>query len=65
MIRQFLFALLALLFVAGHALAADAPPFKYLDAKAYYVLPETHNNQSGYFSLCEGLDGSLYIGTAR
>src|SRR5687767_7369942 len=45
--------------------ADNQPPFKYLDAKAYYVLPETHNNQSGYFSLCEGHDGRLYIGTTR
>lgn len=45
------------------ALAPEPP--NYLPAKAYYVLPETHNNQSGYFSLCEGLDGSVYIGTAK
>ena len=45
------------------AVAPEQP--KYLPAKAYYVLPETHNNQSGYFSLCEGLDGNIYIGTAR
>ncbi len=38
---------------------------KYLPAKAHYILPETHNNQSGYFSLCEGLDGSVYVGTTR
>ncbi len=44
--------------------AAPKPP-NYLPAKAYYVLPESHNNQSGYFSLCEGLDGNMYIGTAR
>src|SRR4051794_25752072 len=57
---------------AAHPATADnAPPaptvapFKYLDATAYYVLPGTHNNQSGYFSLCEGLDGKMYIGTAR
>jgi hypothetical protein len=47
--------------------AAPVPPspIKYLDATAYYILPETHNNQSGYFSLCEGLDGKMYVGTAR
>jgi hypothetical protein len=40
-------------------------PFPYVYAKAYPVLPETHNNQSGYFSLCEGLDGRVYVGTAK
>ncbi|HEX8911219.1 MAG TPA: hypothetical protein VF796_02585, partial [Humisphaera sp.] len=45
--------------------APATPPFKYLDATAFHVLPGTHNNQSGYFSLCEGLDGNLFIGTAR
>jgi hypothetical protein len=64
MIAKFTLTLFTL-FIVAPCLAADSPPFKYLDAKAYYVLPETHNNQSGYFSLCEGLDGKLYIGTAR
>ncbi|MCM8817399.1 MAG: hypothetical protein NC913_07830 [Candidatus Omnitrophica bacterium] len=40
-------------------------PLKYIFAKAYHVLPGTHNNESGYFSLCEGLDGKIYIGTAK
>jgi hypothetical protein len=51
---------------------ADAPaprparlPFPYVYGKAYAILPETHNNQSGYFSLCEGLDGQVYVGTAK
>jgi hypothetical protein len=51
---------------AAGAPAAERPAgLRYVKAKAYYVLPETHNNQSGYFSLCEGLDGSIYIGTAK
>lgn len=55
---------LAFLVTAG---AAAAPPGKppYVRATAYHVLPRTHNNQSGYFSLCEGLDGSIYVGTAK
>lgn len=65
MTRSSFIAVLSLLLLPAGSLAADAPPFKYVDAKAYYVLPETHNNQSGYFSLCEGFDGDLYIGTAR
>lgn len=43
----------------------DKLPYPYVYGKAYHVLPETHNNQSGYFSLCEGLDGQLYVGTAK
>ena len=41
------------------------PPFRYIDATAYHVLPQTHNSESGYFSLCEGLDGRVYVGTAK
>ena len=37
---------------------------KYLEAKAYYVPPETNIEESGYFSLCEGKNGKIYIGTA-
>lgn len=43
----------------------EKPPFPYVWAKAYHVLPETHNNESGYFSLVEGLNGRIYIGTAK
>jgi len=39
------------------------PPFPYLPATAYHVLPGTHNNESGYFSLSESQDGKLHIGT--
>src|SRR2546430_462810 len=42
-----------------------AKPPTYVQATAYHVLPGTHNNESGYFSLCEGLDGNIYIGTAK
>lgn len=43
------------------------PPatLKYLPAKAYHILPETQNQESGYSSLCEGLDGKMYVGTAK
>ena len=63
---------LVLLLPAVPSVADDAAgpkvtklPYPYVRAKAYHVLPETHNNQSGYFSLCEGLDGQVYIGTAK
>lgn len=64
--------LLVLLACCGRALAdaAAAPatnvaPFNCLYAVAAHVLPGTHNNESGYFSLVEGRDGKLYIGTAK
>ncbi|HVF10136.1 MAG TPA: hypothetical protein VNA16_05000 [Abditibacteriaceae bacterium] len=64
------YAALALLSLAPLAVRADeaAPakaPFNYLWGKAYHIMPGTHNNESGYFSLVEGLDGKLYIGTAK
>ncbi|HPD16935.1 MAG TPA: hypothetical protein PLE19_18460 [Planctomycetota bacterium] len=46
-------------------LAAGATPPKLLWGKAYHVLPETHSDESGYFSLCEGKNGRIYIGTAK
>lgn len=51
--------------------AADQPPtakppdsLKYLWAKAFHIPPETTTEESGYFSLCEGKNGRIYIGTA-
>jgi len=41
------------------------PPFPYVWATAAPILPGTHNNQSGYFSLSEGLDGAIHVGTAK
>lgn len=43
--------------------AAKAPP--YVWAKAFYILPETTSEESGYFSLCEGRNGKIYVGTAK
>lgn len=37
---------------------------KYLPAKAYYIPPETTTEESGYFALCEGKNGKIYIGSA-
>src|SRR5687767_12635455 len=41
-----------------------APP-RYVSATAFHILPETTSEESGYFSLCEGLDGNVYVGTAK
>ncbi len=56
----------AWMLMAALAAAQDAkPPFSYAWAEAWEVLPETHNNGSGYFSLIEGKDGKIYVGTAK
>src|SRR6059058_2728238 len=39
-------------------------PFPYVQAKAFHIPPETTTEESGYFSLCEGRNGKIYIGTA-
>src|SRR5262245_31990302 len=46
--------------------AAKQPPasLKYLGAKAYHIPPETTTEESGYFSLCEGKNGRIYVGSA-
>jgi hypothetical protein len=33
-------------------------------AKAYHIPPETTTEESGYFSLCEGENGRIYVGCA-
>src|SRR5262245_30655141 len=46
--------------------AAKQPPasLKYLGAKAYHIPPETTTEESGYFSLSEGKNGRIYVGSA-
>jgi hypothetical protein len=44
--------------------AAAKAPFPYVQARAYHIPPETTTEESGYFSLCEGRNGKIYIGTA-
>jgi hypothetical protein len=59
--------LLSLVVLVGrtHGGESAEAPFEYMEGKAYHVLPRTHNNESGYFSLCEGADGRIYVGTAK
>src|SRR5882672_8294442 len=48
-------------------LAAQQPakaPFTYVQAKAFHIPPETTTEESGYFSLCEGRNGKIYVGSA-
>src|SRR6516164_4926727 len=46
--------------------AARKPPasLRYLQARAYHIPPETTTEESGYFSLCEGKNGRIYVGCA-
>ncbi len=57
---------LALTIMLGSAIAGDyGEDGGYLKATAYHIPPETTSEESGYFSIIEGLDGKLYIGTAK
>ena len=57
-------ALSAWIFGGVPAAHAVDPPFPYVRAKAFHIPPETTTEESGYFSLCEGRNGKIYIGTA-
>lgn len=51
----------------GISAAAQQPakaPFPYVQCKAFHIPPETTTEESGYFSLCEGRNGKIYIGTS-
>src|SRR5258708_9466828 len=55
---------LAVALVAGQAVCSAAePPQKWLQATAYVVPKETAPEGEGYFSIIEGLNGRLYVGT--
>jgi len=49
---------------AADPAAAAKAPFKYVWATAYHVPSEFTTDESGYFSLNEGKDGKVYVGTA-
>ncbi|MEO6908647.1 MAG: hypothetical protein ABI210_12235 [Abditibacteriaceae bacterium] len=40
-------------------------PFPYVWGTAYHILPETTSEESGYFSIAEGHNGKIYVGTAK
>jgi len=44
--------------------SGDKSPLHYVWATAYHIPPETTTEESGYFSLCEGRNGKIYIGCA-
>ena len=62
---RYIALILATVFAYGQAHADPKAPFPYVNATAYHILPGTHNQESGYFSLCEGRDGRVYVGTAK
>lgn len=43
----------------------EKAPFPYVWGTATHVLPETTSEESGYFSLCEGLNHKIYVGAAK
>jgi len=57
------FALPLLVAAASAVLGLAAEPIKWLQATAYAVPKETATEGEGYFSIIEGLNGRLYIGT--
>jgi len=59
-----LFPILTALLLAQAKDTPSKAPFPYVWATAYHVLPGTHTDESGYFSLCEGHNGKIYVGTA-
>ena len=57
--------LLALaLFALAPAYAGDAQP-RWLLGRAFHIPSEFTNQESGYFSIIEGTDGKVYVGTAK
>src|SRR3954465_3202485 len=56
--------LLALALIAADPPAKKPDSLRYVWATAYHAPPETTTEESGYFALCEGKDGKVYVGTA-
>jgi hypothetical protein len=51
---------------ADRVAMADRPQaiLNYLPARAYHIPPETTTEECGFYALCEGNNGRIYIGTA-
>jgi uncharacterized phosphosugar-binding protein len=68
MIKRLALCVFWLLASSASAQRDTAPakaPFPYVWGKAFHILPETHTDESGYFSIIEGNDGKIYVGTAK
>lgn len=59
------FPFLCFVFLVGTTANWAKTPFEYVWGTAHHVLPQTHSEESGYFSLCEGNDGRIFIGTSK
>jgi hypothetical protein len=59
------YLLFASIISAGEPGDYQKAPFDYVWGTAYHILEETTNMESGYFSLNQGLNGKIYIGTAK
>jgi hypothetical protein len=59
------FALALVLVLACPAATGQQEPQHWLAAQAYHIPSEYTNQESGYFSIIEGLNGLLYIGCAK
>lgn len=57
------FRLVALIILSGTATAADTPKYKWVPSTAYVIPKETATEGEGYFSIIEGLNHRLYVGT--
>jgi hypothetical protein len=62
---QLFAVVLALLATSTPCPTLDRAPYFCVRGQAYHVLSGTHNNESGSFSLCECLDGNVYVGTEK
>ena len=51
------------LFLTAQGLSKDQE--KFLPSKAYRIPKETVSEESGYFSIVEGMNGKVYVGTAK
>ena len=60
-----LIAATAFLALSVSAQQKNKAPFPYVWAKAHPICSYTTSDESGYFSLCEGRNGKIYIGTAQ
>lgn len=60
---QALFLALALFIAAPISAEEDQPGW--LSGKAFHIPSEYTNQESGYFSIVEGLDGKVYVGCAK
>ena len=64
-LRRYTFTMLVITTCASFELFADEAKSNWLWSTAYAIPKETTSEGSGYFSIVEGHDAGLYIGTAK